>query len=345
MSGLPAREFTHAVLEYCRSHELLPRNASVIVGVSGGPDSLALLYVLHEIAGMLELRLHAAHLNHRLRKGAEADAKFVRREAAGLGWPCTVGRKDVGALAVRKSMSIEEAGRLARLSFFFRLARSCKARFVALGHTRDDQAETVLMRLLRGASASGLSGIAPMRRLNDPLNPARSGGRIRLIRPLLARSRAEIEAFLARRHAHPRRDPSNRNRDFMRNRIRHDLLPMLERKYNPGIRNLLVRTAQTLAEDDDFLEMTAGKSAARAGRRFPGGFCLRLEILHREPLAIRRRMLRLAALAAGADPRRLKQSHLDALVRLAAMRSGKCDLPGARARASARSLAITKRIS
>lgn len=343
MSDLPAREFKHAVLEYCRSHEMLPKRASLIVGVSGGPDSLALLHVLHEMAGMLELKLHVAHLNHRLRKRADADAGFVRREAAGLGWPCTVRGRDVRALASRKSMSIEEAGRMARLSFFHRLARSRKARFVALGHNRDDQAETVLMRLLRGASASGLSGISPMRSLKDPLAPERSDGGIRLIRPLLARSRADIEAYLARRHARPRRDPSNRNRNYTRNMIRHDLLPMLERKFNPGIRSLLVRTAQALAEDDDLLEKAAVKATARAGRRISGGFCLRLEVLRREPLPIRRRMLRLAALAAGADPRRLKQSHLDALVRLAATGFGKCDLPGARGRVGRGSLAITRR--
>lgn len=344
MNRLPAREFVHAVLDYCRSHEMLPENASVIAGVSGGPDSLALLHVLNDLAGPLKLTVRVAHLNHNLRKGAAADADFVRREAARLGRPCTIGRRNVKALAARMRLSIEEAGRLARFSFFFRLARSLKAPLVAVGHTRDDQVETVLMRLLRGASASGLSGISPMRRLKDPLGPAQGRGQVRLIRPLLARSRGEIEDFLAARGARPRSDPSNRNLNFTRNRIRRELLPMLERKYNPGIRNLLVRTAQALAEDDELLETMAGKAAMRAGGRFPGGFRLRLDILRREPLPVRRRVLRLAALAGGADPRRLKQSHLDALVRLSAARRGECDLPGARARAGSGTLVVAGRI-
>lgn len=348
MSAVPPREFVRAVRDYCREHELLPAASgagrrNLVVGVSGGPDSLALLDALHELSGPLRLRLHVAHLDHSLRKGAAGDARFVARHAARLGWPRTGVRVDVAGLSRRRGCSLEEAGRLARYAFFWRVARRVRARAVAVGHHRDDQAETVLMRLLRGASGSGLSGMAPKRRLVDPLGPG-TGPAVWLIRPLLGLARADVEAFLAARGLKARRDRTNFNRGFARNRIRHELIPMLERRYNPGLRAALARAAQALEEDDAVLEAMAERllGEERGGRFRRGRVPVSARRLNASPLPVRRRALRLAAGRAGAALSRLTQAHLDALVRLAAAARGEAHIPGAAAVRAGGSLVFRK---
>jgi len=331
--GLPAREFVRAVRDYCAAHELLGHGDGVVAAVSGGPDSVALLTALKELSRPLGLKLHVVHLDHRLRRGSAADGDFVRKLAAQLGLRATVGRTDVRALARQRRCSLEEAGRLARYSLFYRVARKLGFMRVAVGHNRDDQAETVLMRFLRGSSASGLAGISPKRLLEDPLGRSSRGGRsCWVIRPLLARSRAEIESFLRLRGARWRRDPSNADQAFSRNRIRHELIPLLERRYNPAVRLALARAAQALGEEDAFLEDAARKAFGEISRRAAGGVRLRLEKAARLPLPLRRRVFRLAAVAAGADLPRLTQAHLDALVALVIPgipRRAEAHLPGA----------------
>jgi tRNA(Ile)-lysidine synthase len=334
---LPAREFAAAVRRTIQSHDLLRPGSAVVAGVSGGPDSMALLHALAEIAPDLDLWLVVAHLDHRLRRGSARDAGFVRMAARALRLPFVSGRRDVGRLARSRRLSIEAAGRLARYSFLFRVARARGAAAVAVGHTRDDLAETVLFRLVRGAAAGGLSGIAPSRPLDDPLAPRR-GRRfaVALIRPLIERSRAEVEAYLRCRRIRPLRDPSNRSPAHARNRIRRELLPLLERRFNPAVRDALARAATALAEDDACLETLAAAALPRAGR------AVSLAALRRVPLAIRRRALRLLAVRGGADPRRLVRAHYDALVRLVEAGSGSADLPGARATASSGRLAVVR---
>lgn len=320
MSDLPPREFVRAVRDFCRGHGLLRRGDRVVVGVSGGPDSLALLHALRELAVPWRLRLTVAHVDHALRRTSARDGAFVRRMALALGLPFHSTRVDIGRLAKRRKISVEEAGRLARYSFFHRVALATRSRVVTVGHQRDDQAETVLLRLVRGASGSGLAGIAPARPLDDPLG-FRRPSKVVLIRPLLDRSRAEIEAFLDWRGIRALRDPSNADADFTRNRVRRELLPLLERRFNPRITAALARAALALAEDDAVLESLAERV------RSP----LRIAALARLPVAVRRRVLRNAAVRAGAVLNRLTQAHLDALVRLVDAGSGSTDLPGLRA--------------
>ncbi len=151
-------EVQHAI----QSHKLIDPADTVVVGVSGGPDSLCLLHVLHQLAPDLSLRLHVAHLNHGLRGAeADADAAFVQETAAAWGLPVAVGRVDVAALAQQAGMSLEEAARHARYSFLAEEARRVGARIIAVGHTADDQAETVLMHFLRGSGLAGLRGMQP----------------------------------------------------------------------------------------------------------------------------------------------------------------------------------------
>jgi tRNA(Ile)-lysidine synthase len=215
----------------------------VLVGVSGGPDSLCLLDLLVR-AGYTVV---VAHLNHGLRFEAEADATYVQKVANGYGVACRVGCCEVREVAEAQHLSIEEAARMMRYRFLFEQARAEGAQAVAVGHTADDQVETVLMHLLRGAGVDGLCGMA-MRSCNEGWD-----GTIPLVRPLLGVWRGEIEAYCAERGLNPVQDVSNLQLEFYRNRLRHDLLPALE-AYNPQVRQVLWRMSQVLRGDADLLK-------------------------------------------------------------------------------------------
>lgn len=187
--------------------------------------------LLHALVA-LGYRPHVCHLNHRWRGAAsDADAAFVRELAGRLGLPATIGR-----LRRRPAARTEEAARRARYAFFERVARRTGWRTLVLAHTADDQVETFLLRLMRGAGPLGLSAMWPERQI----------GRLHVLRPLLNVSRPQVLAYLARHGLTYRQDASNADRRFLRNRIRHELLPLLERDYNPGIRAVLRRTAEVL---------------------------------------------------------------------------------------------------
>jgi tRNA(Ile)-lysidine synthase len=209
------------------------RDVTVLVAVSGGPDSLALLRGLRTLKTAGEGRLVAAHVNHQLR-GAESDEdeRFVRQQCEALGLPCEVGRSSVAEIADAQGDGIEAAARQARYEFLTETAHHVGARFVATGHTADDQAETILHRILRGTGIAGLAG-SPRTRA---LSPATT-----LIRPLLAVRRAEVLAYLDRLGQPFRNDVSNADPRFTRNRIRHELLPQLARQFNPNVVEALLR--------------------------------------------------------------------------------------------------------
>lgn len=210
----------------------------IVVGVSGGPDSLCLLSVLHEA----RYPLIAAHFNHRLRPEADLESDAVAQLALKMGLPCETDSADVAAFARGKKLSIEEAARTLRYRFLFAVARKHRAQAVAVGHTADDQAETTLMHFVRGAALSGLKGMTYRTIL--PVFDAQ----IPIVRPLLAIWRAETLAYCGERNLNPHFDPSNTDETYFRNRLRHSLIPELE-KYNPQIKQALWRTAQALNGD------------------------------------------------------------------------------------------------
>ncbi len=225
---------------------LLEAGDHVLVAVSGGPDSLALLHALHHLRAEIGLReLSAAHFNHGLRgREADGDAAFVAGFCAAHGIACYLEKADIAAEAARAHVSVQEAARTARYAFFARAAQQCGAGKVATGHTQDDQVETVLLHILRGTGLDGLRGI-----------PARRGS---YVRPLLGVTRAQVEAYCAVHALVPRRDSSNSDSShYTRNRIRHELLPLLEQDYSPGTRNSLLRLSQIAGADADFLQTHA----------------------------------------------------------------------------------------
>jgi tRNA(Ile)-lysidine synthase len=239
------------VLETVRRHALLRDGTRVLVGLSGGADSVALLRLLRELEqdGALVVA-GAAHLNHQLRGGeADEDEAFCAALAGGLGVPFRAERIDVAALARARKRSVEDAARTARYGFLERAAADLEAHVVAVAHTREDQAETFLLRLLRGSGTRGLAGIQP-----------RAG---RVVRPLLDVARADLRAYLASRGQAFREDSSNADVAILRNRVRHELIPVLESRFSPGITGVLAREAALARQDEEFLHAEAIKLAAR----------------------------------------------------------------------------------
>ena len=214
----------------------------IIAGVSGGPDSLCLMSVLHKA----RYRVIVAHFNHKLRPDADADANVVEQTSARLNLASVIESGDVRAFADAERLSIEEAARIMRYRFLMEQARRFRAQAVAVGHTADDQVETVLMHFLRGAGLSGLKGMGHRTIIHmfDPEIP--------IIRPLLDIWREETVVYCAANGFRPRHDPSNASLDFFRNRLRHLLIPTLE-SYNPRFREVLWRTSRSLAGDYEIL--------------------------------------------------------------------------------------------
>ncbi|MGQ9584614.1 MAG: tRNA lysidine(34) synthetase TilS [Anaerolineae bacterium] len=256
----PGDEVLKKVRRAARRHNLLPGNGEpLVVGVSGGADSLCLLHALVQLGPEFGYSLHVGHLHHGLRgEEAEEDARFVQSICQEWGVSVTVERFDVAALAKRAGLSVEEAGRKVRYAFLAGLAAQLGGEIVAVAHNADDQAETVLMHWLRGAGLAGLRGMLPaveMRELRvrevwgDRWPPVEH---VRIVRPLLEVTRTEIESYCRHFGLKPRFDLSNLDTTYYRNRLRHDLLPHLE-TYNPRIRQILCRSAQVIADDYAYL--------------------------------------------------------------------------------------------
>ena len=294
--------FERAVAQTIQTWDLLRPGDRVVVGVSGGPDSTALLAVLAALRERWQLHLVVAHLDHGLRgQASRQDADFVRRLAERFRAAFVLEQVAVEQLARRWSTSIEAAGRRARYAFFDRVAADQACTRVAVGHHRDDQVETVLLRFLSGAGSDGLAGM-----------PFRRG---RIIRPLLERSRTEILAYLKRRQLPFREDESNRSPQFARNRVRNQLLPWLRGQFNRRIDEAIWRLSRLLADEVAYLEAEAAALVERARLRLPAGRWFDAAALAAAPVALRRRALRqiLWSLVAGEDALRLEAHHLEAL--------------------------------
>jgi tRNA(Ile)-lysidine synthase len=276
----------------------IPKHELILVAVSGGADSTALLDALAR--WKQSEHLFAAHLNHQLR-GAESDADetFVRDLTRQLQVPVFIAREDVAACAAQEKKNLEATARRLRYDFLQRTAEQCRARVIVTAHTRDDQVETILLRLLRGTSAAGLQGI----HAQIELEPA-----LRLVRPLLEIPRAEVLEHCARYQLQVRHDSSNESVDFTRNRVRHELLPLLK-TFNPNVSATLLRTAAQLSEDDEYLQAEAAQWADELVEERRLNFKPLLGL----SAALRRRVLRLWLEKTRGDLRRISTAHLMAL--------------------------------
>jgi len=273
--------------------KLLNAGEPLLVGVSGGPDSVALLDVLVQSGW----RPHVCHLNHKLRGAdSDADAEFVRELAGRYGLPCTIEARPVDR--------DEDAARRERFGFFTAVSIRTGIKKLALAHTADDQVETFLLRLLRGAGVPGLVGIWPERQI----------GVVRVIRPLLQIRHPEVLEYLRQRGLTYREDASNADTRFTRNRIRHELLPLLEREYNPSIRDVLLNTAEILRDEDFYL-------LHHIARRFYMTVCqsdaVNVKALANCPIAVQRRLVRFWLGAEGEGGARFSFEQIETVRQLA----------------------------
>ena len=294
----------------------IPRGARVVAAVSGGGDSVALLHLLAELAARSLVTLAGvAHVNHRLRGAAsDEDERFCRDLARRFGVPCLVESVAVADVARSRRISVERAGHQVRHAFFGRAAAELGAGRVALGHTIDDQAETVLLRLIRGAGAAGLSGMRPRTGL--------------LVRPLLAIRRADLRRYLRDRGVPFREDALNADLRVPRNRVRHDLLPRL-RTYSPRIVEALARQADIARADEAWLSRRANEAAADLVLQERGSVELDAAGLAALPPAIARRVVR-DALARVAPKREVGFDPIERVRRIAAEGPARADVPGCR---------------
>lgn len=299
---------TAAVEETIAAYDMLQAGDSVLVGVSGGADSVALLYLLSALSSSLSIRLGVAHLNHSLRDAdSDRDAEFVDALAGELGLPCYVSKRNVRMVQEADKLGLEAAARRVRYAFFYSTADAHGYTKIATGHHQDDNAELILMDLLRGCGPRGISGIPPVR-----------DGRI--IRPLIGLSRSQIIDFLTEKGLAYRSDASNRDTRFLRNRIRHQLIPDLEATYNPRLVDTLNRLARITRSEDAWVEdlIRPVFKMAVLPEEHGNRLALSLPAIGQQHIAVQRRMIRKGIARVKGDLKRITLSHIEAVVHLLA---------------------------
>jgi tRNA(Ile)-lysidine synthase len=306
--------FAKKTLAKLQERQLLENGKHIMVGVSGGADSVALLHALADIrADNHLLEISVAHLNHGIRSEAADDAAFVEELCRNMAVPFYTEKIDVPKLANAKGLSIEMAAREARYTFFAQTCAKCGAVAVATAHTLNDQAETVLLKLCRGAGSGGLDGIEWSTII----------GNVRVIRPMLNISRHEVEEYLTQIAAHWRTDATNADTAMQRNFVRHKIIPLLH-ELNPAVNNAISRTAEILHEDNSYMDSQARLHLEKLRSR-------NLEEIERRALlrlhpAILRRVIRLILKDAGIPTQQIGFKSIENIVRMLEDNNGSCQI-------------------
>jgi tRNA(Ile)-lysidine synthase len=305
MYNASAMDVHAQVADFIHRNNLLEKSQKVIVGVSGGADSLCLLDCLHR----LRFDLVLAHLDHQIRPESGAEADYCRQIAKRFGIPAAMGSADVPSYA-GGGRSLEEASRLLRYRHLAQVAKSYETNLIATGHTADDQVETILMHFLRGAGASGLRGMLPKTSMDEWVGVPEGKGKW-LVRPLLEITREQTVAHCRGQGLEPIHDPSNEDLSYFRNRLRHNLLPELE-TYNPSIRKTLLRTGHVMAAIADLqraiVDEVWPQLVTEAGEH---ALLLQVEALLSRPIAVQRAVLRRGVLSLMQDIRELGFEQVD----------------------------------
>ncbi len=313
-----SNRFLETVEKTIVKHDMFHRGERVLAAVSGGPDSMAMLHVLIALIPRFSFSLGIAHLNHSLRgEDSDNDAAFVASRAERLGLQVYLAKENVKAYQKENRLSLEDAARQVRYNYLFNTAREHGYTKIALGHTRNDNAELVLMNLIRGSGKTGLAGIPPVR------------GQM-IIRPILGVSRAEVIEFLDNNGLAYVSDRSNEDINFLRNRVRHELIPLLNKEYSPNIINTLDRTAAILREDDIWSEDTVRPLFEKMIiNKSENKITLSVQDLKAVHPATGRRIVRMGIRSVKGDLRRITFSHVDSVISLMENKSpsGRLDLP------------------
>jgi len=307
------------VEETIRRYGMLKKGDRVLVAVSGGPDSILLINALYAMSGRIGISLFAANLDHGIRgKASERDSRFVKKVSKRLNIRCINSKLRLNHSQLHGKLSIEEVLRQKRYEFFKTAAKRVRANTLATGHTLDDQAETVLMRVIQGSTIKGLGGIPPVGKNNG----------LKVIRPLIETEKTEILKFLDESNIPYRIDGTNLKNQYFRNRLRNRVIPYLER-YNPRLKRSLFFMAESLREDREFMEQTK-KSKNAPIRKNGRHVSIKLKDIVIQPRALQREILRDALLRSGANIKRLNFRHWREMSDfLKYKRSGQSlDLPG-----------------
>lgn len=304
-----------------KKYNMLEKGDKVLVGFSGGKDSMTLVHILNSLKKEFNLKIYLAHVNHKFRgKESDADTRFCKNiaERFKLGIVCE--RIDVPKVVKEKGLSAEEAARQKRYGFFAKVCKKKGIKKIAVGHNKDDQAETVLLRLLRGAGITGLGGMSPVKEMKG----------ITIIRPLIEISRKEIEDFIEANRLGFRHDSSNDKTVFTRNRIRKELIPYLEKNFNPNIKELLFNMAENLREENNFIEGLAKKNFKSTAKVKKRSVYISMKKFKALPEAMKKRVLRSALQSVKGNLRRFTYQHWKEIEKLIEERpvNSIVDLPG-----------------
>jgi tRNA(Ile)-lysidine synthase len=314
VNKLPLEE---RVLSFIKEHRLTPSRKTVLVAVSGGQDSVCLLFVLNNLKTTLGIKLHVAHLDHQLRgKESTGDARYVAGLAKRLGIPSTIEKRDVLQYQRENGVSLEEAAREVRYNFLAKVADKIGADRVAVGHTLDDNAETILLHLVRGSGTRGLRGLQPVTKWQT------AARKLTVIRPLLEVRRDETAAYCASHQLQPRLDATNLSLQPLRNRVRLELLLLLK-SYNPQVIESILRTAHIAGDDIAFLE----KEARRLWRKVAGQrgqtIVLDKEAILKQSPSMQRHLLRLAIEKMVGNLKDIEARHIEELMQALNKPAGK----------------------
>ncbi|MFC1988772.1 tRNA lysidine(34) synthetase TilS [Chloroflexota bacterium] len=311
------------VLRFILENHLVAQRRKLLVAVSGGPDSVCLFHILAKLREKLDITLHVAHLDHQLRGiDSEADAEYVSQLACRLGIPATIETRDVKGYQARQHTSMEEAAREVRYTFLAEVAQSAGADRVAVGHTSDDHVETILLHLIRGTGTRGLRGLQPVNHWQSPENS------LTVIRPLLPVNRWEITDYCCSHQLETRLDASNLSLSPLRNRIRHQLVPLLE-SYNPQVKEALLRTARLAADDLAALNKEATRLRSDIVQKQGEMFILDKTGFLELPLGLQRHLLRETIEELSGSLKNIEAGHIDEIIAIVSKPAGKrLNLPG-----------------
>ncbi len=266
------------ILKTIKTYNLINKKDKIVIGVSGGPDSICLLHVLNSLKQELEIEICVAHINHMIRKVADSETEYVRKFCNDLGIECFIKKVDIIKLAKEEKKGTEETGRKVRYDFFDEVLKKTNSNKIATAHNSNDKAETVILNILRGSGISGLKGIEPIR---DN----------KYIRPLIETDRIEIEKYCNKNNLNPKYDESNNENIYNRNKIRNEVIPYIKREFNQNIIKTINRLSNVAAEENEYMQKITKKEYDNISTTKNDIIILDLKKFNNLELVIKRRII------------------------------------------------------